>query len=107
MNDYTPAGIASKAIDHLRTHPPGTWLCSAVIAEAVAEHSGTVAAFLKLPVERQWLRRRKEGNLCYWALGPLARLRADAADRPARRRMVAGGLPRDRHRPRAVASAAA
>ena len=72
MTAYTPAGVALKAINHLRIHPPGTWLSTGVIAEAVGEHTGTISAFLKLPTERQWLRRRKQGHLCYWALGPVA-----------------------------------
>lgn len=72
---YKPeaGGLPARALAHLRSLPAGTWLSSAVLADAVGHGTDSVARnmaiFLKGAVAAGLIQRRKQGNLLSWALG--------------------------------------
>jgi hypothetical protein len=69
---YTPTAgsYAAKAVAHLQTLPPGTWLASGPLVEAIGiEKSSNLMGNLEGCLKWGWIKMRKDGHLRRWALG--------------------------------------
>lgn len=76
-----PGSIPDRIIRHLRMHPTGTEMATAVLAELVGQPSSALSAILKPARDHGVLQARRlpnQGNNLFWSLGA-----ADKADREA------------------------
>lgn len=67
-----PGSYPAKAIDYLRSLPPGTWVAGAVLAEAIGLDDGRVQPYMVTAIKGGALvTRRCHGNsrLAEWSLG--------------------------------------